>query len=430
MTVIHEFTRSRRIGTTLTYDPPMIRRHVVPVALSALLLTGLPAVAQAADSGTESRAANRMFFTWGARLGGPSVDDTAADVAVHKDATYLVGTQRGAGAGRVVVSRYDDAKGKRDWKRLVRTPTDDEAAGVSAGAFGAVVLADTPTGFWVRRFSARGELVWSRPSSAFEGLGTASGLGIEVIRRTVVVVGAVEGASRRGGDARMIARLSLKDGAADGFTVDTAGADSVWAEAARIGTDLAVVGSVTKPGNGDIRMMVRRINPLTLVRRWSRSINTSGPDLPGGIAVDGKRLYVSGSVTDGDDGSDFSVRAFRGNGKPLWSRAVGSSGPDPAATVAATPDGPIVVGTLTPGGDADTAGDPGASQVRIYRYDKDGKLSETRTIDGGRFDGVDGVDWNFYGLKVAGTTSSRLYGKATGSLDMFLAKLAVVIKRK
>ncbi len=430
MTVIHESSRCGRIGTTLTYAPPMNRRTSLPVALCALLVTGLPFVGTPAGSAAQGRAENRMFFTWGTRLGGPSLDDTASDVAVHKDATYLVGTQRGSGAGRVVVSRYDDAKGKRDWKRLVRTPTDDEAAGVSAGAFGAVVLADTAAGFWVRRFSPKGELVWSRPSTDFEGLGAASGLGIEVIRRTVVVVGAAEGASSRGGDARMIARLSLKDGAADGFTVDTAGADSAWTEAARIGTDLAVVGSVTKPGNGDTRMMVRRINPLTLVRRWSRSINTPGPDVPGGIAVDGKRLYVSGSVTDGDSGSDFYVRAFRGNGKPLWSRAAGTSGEDPAATVAATPDGPIVVGTLTPGGDANAAGEPGASQVRIYRYEKHGKLQETRSIDGGRFDGVDGVDWNFYGLKVAGTTSSRLYGTATGTLDMFLAKFAVVIKRK
>ena len=133
-----------------------------------------------------------------------------------------------------------------------------------------------------------------------------------------------------------------------------------------------------------------------------------------GKAVEDRREQVVPAGNRGDDAPTTSTPPARPQ----------------SAVVAATPDGPIVVGTLTPGGDADTAGDPGASQVRIYRYDKDGKLSETRTIDGGRFDGVDGVDWNFYGLKVAGTTSSRLYGKATGSLDMFLAKLAVVIKRK
>lgn|GEM_PF-3208304 len=430
MTAIHEFARSRRIETTVTYAPPMIRRKSVPVALCALLVTVLPAVGPMPASASDSRAENRMFFTWGARLGGPSLADTAADVAVHKGATYLAGTQRGTGAGRVVLAKYDDANGKRVWKRVVKTTTDDDATGVSAGAFGAVVLADTADGFWVRRFSAQGKLLWTRSSAAFDGLGPVSGLGIEVIRRTVLVVGAATGASTRGGDARMIARLELKDGAPDGFAADTDGADSAWTEAARIGTDLAVVGSVTKPGNGDTRMMVRRFNPLTLVRRWSRSINTTGPDAPGGIAADGKRLYVSGSVggaADGAGGPDFYLRAFRGNGKPLWSRSAGMSGPEPAATVAATPDGPIMVGTLTSGDDPEGAA---SSQVRLYRYEKDGKLRETRTIDGGQYDGVAGVDWDFYGLKVAGSTRSRLYGSATGSLDMFLAKFAVVIKRK
>lgn len=411
----------------------MTRKFSVAVALCAVAFAGTPVLAPA-DAAAPPVGEPRMFFKWGERVGGPSLADTAADVSVFKGSTYLAGTQRGTGLGTVVVVKYDD-DGKRVWKRVAKTDTDDTATGSSAGAYGTVVLADTGEGFWVRRYSAKGKLLWSRSSSAFEGLGPATGLAIEVIRRTVLVVGAADGANDNGGDARLIARIALKDGAPDGLTLDTTGADSAWTEAVRIGTDLAVVGRVGDPAEGDTRLMVRRVNPLTLVRRWSRSINTSGHDVPGGIAAYGNRLYVSGSVggqlANGKavkGASDFFLRAYRGGGRPVWSQTIGSQGADPAAAVAATPDGAILVGSQTSGDDP--AGS-GSSQVRIYRYEKkQPKLKETRVLGGKAFDGVNGVDWNFYGLKVAGSTRSRLFGKATGSLDMFVAKYAVVVKRK
>ena len=150
--------------------------------------------------------------------------------------------------------------------------------------------------------------------------------------------------------------------------------------------------------------MLSRLAADTLAEQWTRSIDTDGTDVPGGVAFYAHRLYVTGSTTAPltakpiRGASDFFVAAFKDSGVPVWQRQFGTMAADPAPSVAATPDGPLVAATVNR---PDQPVNSSTTDAAVYFYARNGDLREQRRLGGSAYDGAAAADWNFHGLRVA-----------------------------
>ncbi len=406
----------------------MVRMRKLGVLVVALAVAGAPSVGVAATKGP-SKPQQRIFFDWGQRLGDPKGPDSAGDVAVVRGRAYVVGTtaaSKSATSDVIVAQHLDD--GTRRWQRRVKRAGDDVAVGVAAGGYGVVVLGATDTGFWVRRYQGSGKAVWTVTSDDLGLTGAVTARGIESVGSSLYVVGSTTAAP----DAPQQA-LAVRMTAGKGRLLSSAVSDRAtsWEEVVKTGTDVAVLGHFAKDDSGENGLIVSRLNRKSLESRWSRTLSTMFAERAGGIAAFRHRIYVTGSTQGTLSGqksqgkSDFVVASYKDTGRRSWVRQFGSRADDVVATVAATPDGPIVVGTLN---DPTQAVNSKTTDIEIYSFTRSGTLREQRQVGERGFDGIDGVDWNYHGLRMAGTTRSKLYGRATGGPDLFLANFSTKIR--
>ena len=256
-----------------------------------------------------------------------------------------------------------DLSGNREWLKRTGIWKDDRLDDVAVGPDGAVYVVSR-AGF-LSRYDDSGSRRWRR-----RFLDPPSGNRHQVEPRAVAV----------GGDGIVYVA---------GATRDRLGGSSFYG-----GTEDGMIASYEPSG----------------VRRWARSIGTSGEDDAVDVAVDGRdRIYVVGRAEiakQDESGFDAYLVGFDAGGAERWRRVIGTNGEDRARHVAVAPNGDVYLA-----GSSDTPPRRGALDVVFTphgffaRYSSSGTLRWARRVGFGGFGSVTGLAADGSGPYVTGRTA-------------------------
>lgn len=162
---------------------------------------------------------------------------------------------------------------------------------------------------------------------------------------------------------------------------------------------------------------------------WSKQFGTSRSEQATDIVVDGSGNsyltgFTSGNLGDSSTnagGRDAWVAKYDTDGNRVWIDQLGSLKDDESQSVALDNAGNVYITGFTEG---DLAGDhPGAKDVWLAKYDKDGNLVWTKEFGSANNDLAYGITVdNANNLYLTGFTNGDLGGRETGKYDSWVAK--------
>lgn len=162
---------------------------------------------------------------------------------------------------------------------------------------------------------------------------------------------------------------------------------------------------------------------------WKKQFGTSQAEQATDIVVDGSGNsyltgFTNGNLADGSSnagGRDAWVAKYDPDGDRVWIEQLGSLKDDEAQSVAIDSAGNVYITGFTEG---NLAGDrPGAKDVWLAKYDKDGNLVWTKQFGSTDNDLAYGITVdNANNLYLTGFTNGNLDGREAGKYDSWVAK--------
>ena len=325
---------------------------------------------------------------------GNGSDNLAAGVATDASGnTYFVFTSyngfeetTGSNSLDVVLVKLN-ATGVKQWSRVLGTPFEDVAAGVTVGADGAVYVVGTTAGSFP-------DFANGADKDGFVAFFDSSGV--------------AKGVKQFGG---------VRDQVVSGVAVNKMTGDIV-----------VVASTLTVAGDKDVLLQVFTAQGA---EKWSRKLASSGNESPKAVAVSacGCGIYVTGSVLGSFEsntafgGTDLFLVKYDELGAGQWSRQFGTSFNDYADAVATDSSGIYLTG-LTYGTFA-TQTSAGGADVVLMRFDASGTKQWLRQFGTANFDAGHALYADDTHVYLAGSTEGSSAGNTNAGLkDVFVTKFA------
>lgn len=391
-------------------------------------------------------ATNRV--DWIRQFGTTRYDRADAAAPDGEGGTYVAGLTNLDLPGQDYHRHYDaflrryDAEGNELWTRQFGTNGTDRALAIAVSGDDVYVAGSTDGRFpkqaamggldaWVARFDARGEQVWIRQ------FGTPSddeAAGLSANARAVSVAGSTRGhllrTSGNGGSDAFVVRLN-PDGD-DVWTRLVGGSGDDRATAVAVRDQVTYVAGATQglwgtAADDDAFVAMLRADGSV---GWKRELDTPAADAATSLAVRADSVFLTGWTAGAlpDQTSAGGLDAFVGkldtDGSLAWTQQFGTAADDEAAALVAIGKGVYVAGsTMGALPDGAHAGETDGF-LRKYspRFGTEVWTSQLGTAD---HDGVFGVAGDRDGVVLAGSTLGSFEGYTNaGDRDVFLIRVA------
>jgi WD40 repeat protein len=377
-------------------------------ALSAFGITGISTAGAASRVMRSARPAARPLASSGAQLwlrryNGPgNGDDSATALAISPNGrtVYVTGRSTGATSGLDYATvAYRAATGTRLWVARYNGPGhgDDSASALAISPNGRTLyVTGTSSGEYatVAYSASTGAQLWVARHHGPAADGTSSAVAVTVSPDNSTVF--VTGTTQYGDDP------ACADSAYDTVAYGAATGTQLWS-AQMCGFSSALALSVSPDGK---RVYVTgqwdaecgacmlygtvAYNAATGTTIWTRYYGVQGAQAGNGSAIavspDGAKVYVTGTITRTDGGSDYGTIAYSAAGRQLWIRRYRTPGPfsnlNLARSLAVSPAGTVVVTGYRPGPEASGRNDyatvaysPAGKRLWVKLYNATGKGS-------------------------------------------------------
>jgi hypothetical protein len=385
---------------------------------------------------------------------GTSANDYGRAVTTDNDGNiYLTGYTLGNLGGQTNAGGTDgyilklDSAGNVLWTRLIATPAQDFAWGVTVDINGDVLVVGHTFGnldgsnaggadLYVAKFDPDGVQLWIRQlgsvsSDLARGVVTDQAANVFV---SGITSGGLDGNTNAGlydlalvkydssGAKQWTNQIGTSSNDLSGFSSAIDSTGSVYI------TGYSATSFDGNPSNGlNDAVLVKYDNAGTLL--WSRQLGTSTTDLSFGVATDtSDNVYITGHTQGILDGTstagafDIYVAKYAADGTREWTRQLGTAGQDLALGIATDAAGNVFVTGFT-AGDLDGNVNAGPYDLFLVEYDATGVKLLTRQLgttftDQGLGVAVDDVSGT---VCVTGYTLGNLDGNVSaGQADLFL----------